>query len=437
MEVELSESQPNEEHIWESTPMPRKVLPHGLEQMAPGAELGQALAKVDRDSLNGYELIVVLETRARQIASMQAELYADMMALAYCPAGDRNSPPLRAETMDVFAADEVRAALTLTRKAADHHFGLAYQLVERLPGVWHALSRGEIDIAKAKVICHNTFHLDLETARRVADTILPEAAQLTTGQIAARLRTLCVQVDPTDAKQRYQSGLAERRVVAQPNCDGTADLIGCNLPADRAAAILDGINRLALAAHFQGDQRTMDQRRADVYLDLLEGRQILGAPEPRGKIDIRIDLTTLIGLDDSAAEIPGWGPVIADVARQAIERQPDGEWRVAVTDADTGAVLWNGVTRRRPSIKQRRYVETRHPSCVFPGCRMPVSQTDLDHRDPYATGGPTITANLEPLCRHDHRVKHLRGWKLRQTKTGRFRWTSPHGHSYTNTPRAP
>ena len=124
----------------------------------------EVLANVDRDTLNGYEMVVVLEARARQIASMQAELYADMMALAYCPAGVRCSPAERIETFDAFAADEIRLALNLTRRAADHHFGLAYQLVERLPSVWEALRCGVIDLSRARVICQNTFHLDPETA---------------------------------------------------------------------------------------------------------------------------------------------------------------------------------------------------------------------------------------------------------------------------------
>lgn len=428
---------PNEEHIWDRTPIPRGVLPDDLEVMAPGAELASALANIDRDALNGYEVVVVLEARARQIASMQAELYADMMALSYCPPGDQYAPARRTETMDVFAADEIRLALNLTRRAADYHFGLAYQLVERLPSVLEALRRGLIDLARARVICQNTFHLDPEAARRVADTVLAEAAELTTGQIAARLRTLCIQVDPADAQRRYHRGLADRRVVAEPNSDGTADLIGCNLPADRATAILEGINRLARAAHFDGDQRTIDQRRADVYLDLLEGLHLGSAIAARGTVDIRIDLSTLMGLDNSPAEIQGWGPVIADIARQAIERQQGGEWRIAITDPDTGAVLWNGITRRRPSTKQRRYVETRHPTCVFPGCRMPAQKADLDHREAYSDGGQTFTHNMGPLCRHDHRVKHRRGWKLHQAKPGHYQWTSPHGHTYTNKPQPP
>ena len=148
--------------LWDRNPVKRDVLPDDLEVMPPGPELFEVLANVDRDTLNGYEMVVVLEARARQIASMQAELYADMMALAYCPAGVRSSPAERIETFDAFAADEIRLALNLTRRAADHHFGLAYQLVERLPSVWEALS--VIDLSRARVICQNTFHLDPETA---------------------------------------------------------------------------------------------------------------------------------------------------------------------------------------------------------------------------------------------------------------------------------
>src|SRR5690606_29338277 len=77
----------------------------------------------------------------------------------------------------------------------------------------------------------------------------------------------------------------------------------------------------------------------------------------RPVVDIRVDLETLVGLAERAGEIPGWGPVIADIARRLVEQQPDGEWRGVVTDPDTGAVLADGTTRRRPTAAQRRYLQ--------------------------------------------------------------------------------
>jgi hypothetical protein len=60
-----------------------------------------------------------------------------------------------------------------------------------------------------------------------------------------------------------------------------------------------------------------------------------------------VGLTTLLGLDERPGEIPGLGPVLADVARAVVARQQRGaEWRFAVTDRD-GYLLLAGVTRRR------------------------------------------------------------------------------------------
>jgi hypothetical protein len=108
---------------------------------------------------------------------------------------------------------------------------------------------------------------------------------------------------------------------------------------------------------------------------------------------------------------------------------------VTVTD-DTGKVVHTGTTRRRPTAAQRRTVGAKTMTCVFPGCRMPARDSDLDHRDAWAEGGPTDEDNLEPLCRHDHRLKHA-GWNLEKLVTGEYLWTSPLGLKYTVDPRAP
>jgi hypothetical protein len=59
-------------------------------------------------------------------------------------------------------------------------------------------------------------------------------------------------------------------------------------------------------------------------------------------------LATLLGLDEQPGEIPGLGPVLADVVRTAVAGQVRGaEWRFAVCDSE-GYLLLAGVTRRRP-----------------------------------------------------------------------------------------
>jgi hypothetical protein len=241
-------------------------------------------------------------------------------------------------------------------------------------------------------------------------------------------------LDPELAKDRFEEAVTERRVVLEPNHHGTTNLLGLDLPADQAQAAMRRINQLAKMAKTADDSRTMDQVRADVFVDLLNGHH-LKQGKGRGMVNISVELTTLAGLDDNPGELRGYGPVIADIARQVASEQSEAEHRVTVTE--NGTPVWTGTTRRRPSTHQQRQVEARNPTCVFPGCRMPSAESDLDHTHAYSEGGPTEPENLAPLCRHDHQLKHTPGWKLKPTTPGHYQWTSPLGHTYTTGPDPP
>ena len=194
------------------------------------------------------------------------------------------------------------------------------------------------------------------------------------------------------------------------------------------------LNRIARSLRSSGEERTMDQLRADVLLDLLQGSSQHGKG---GVVDIHVDLDTLARLVDHPGELAGYGPVIADIARQVADHQARAEWRFQATDPDTGRVIHNGITRRRPTADQQREVETHHPTCIFPGCRMPATDCDLDHRTPYGEGGPTLMPNLAPLCRHDHRIRHDAGWVHQPLPNGDHRWTTKLGHTYTTSGTPP
>ena len=296
--------------------------------MSPGPEMATRLAAVDRSQLNGHHLVVLLQSQARIVARWQAELLATMVEISSCPPGDADSPPERCDDGAEFAADEIRAALYLTRRAADADLGLAWAVYERLPRVWEALHVGDIDLRRASVIVNGVSHLPEETARRVVEEIIAEAGGLTTGQLAARLRRLCIQIDPEDALTRYEEGLTERRVVVEANPNGTADLYGIGLPPHRVTAIRRKINRLARSLKKADDPRSIDQIRADVYLDLLDGKTA-SRKGSRGTVDIQVDLKTLAGLSQNPGVVPGWGrrssPTLP--ARSPVKRTNSGRSR--------------------------------------------------------------------------------------------------------------
>ncbi|MEA1904078.1 MAG: DUF222 domain-containing protein [Actinomycetota bacterium] len=324
---------------------------------------------------------------------------------------------------------EVRAALTLTRRAADNEIGNAHDLLERLPSVWQALHSGAIDIRKALTFARGTGHLDESDARDVANRALTDAPDQTTGQLRARLRRLCIETNPEDAKKRTKTAVEERRMIIEPTVDCTADLHACGAPIDRAAAIGRRINGFARSLKNSGETRTMDQLRMDVFLDLLEGNKMGTVERSRGGVVIHVGLETLAGLSESSGDLGGYGPVQADIARQVAAGQPDAEWRFVVTD-DAGNVAHTGITRRRPTAAQKREVLARYHTCVFPGCAAPAEDCDIDHIDPFAEGGETSVRNNAPVCEPDHYGRHQAGWTYRRLPDGRHEWTSRLGHTY-------
>lgn len=408
--------------------------PADLDTIPPGLLLAVVLSSLDRDRLSGFERVELLKARSRLISHLQAELYADIHAVSQAV-----SELDRFEHRDGFyiTASEVQAALTLTRRAGEVHTDLAFQLRERLPGVWRALHDGLIDLAKARVLSDQTCHLPRQLAQQVTEAALERAPDQTTGQLRARIQRLIISIDPAAAKDRYEEKLKERRVIAEMTDAGTANLHGLDLPPADANAAMRRINRLARGLKANGDKRPIDQIRADILLDLLTGSsQDQNQGADRGVIDVRVEMTTLAGIDDHPGEIPGFGPVIADVARQIVDEQPDSEWRITTTD-DTGHPVGVVTTKRRPTTAQKRIVETRNPTCVYPGCRFDSAQCDLNHEIPWAQTHRTTTRELGPLCRHHHNNHHHRGWKQEQIRPGVYRWTSPLGHTYIVEPDPP
>jgi hypothetical protein len=395
--------------------------------MEPSPALAAFLSTLSDKTLSGFDRIRVLQAHQRMVSFFQARMLEDIASISELINQLEPDPAIAHEA----AAAEIGAALRLTRRAADMDLALAIDLKERLPAVWEALAAGKIDLRKARVIVDQTSHLSEEAARQVVDRVVEAATRLTTGQLKALIRRVCVQANPDDASHRYREAVAERRLQTEPTVDGTAHLYGLDLPPDRVQGVLRRINDLARELKTADETRTLDQIRADIFLDLLDGKHLGRSGGRRGTVDIHVDLTTLARLSEDPGDLAGYGPVIADIARQVAENSPGAEWRWTLTHPASGQTIDNGITRRRPTNAQRRHVEARDRTCVFPGCRMPAVDCDLDHGRPWAHGGRTQTRNLAPLCRHHHNLRHHADWIYRRLANGDYVWTSRFGHTYT------
>jgi hypothetical protein len=151
-------------------------------------------------------------------------------------------------------------------------------------------------------------------------------------------------------------------------------------------------------------------------------------------VDLQVELATLMCLNDNPALVGGWGPVIADIARQvAADRVVNPAWKWSVTDTD-GNLLHHGHTRRRPTPTERAFVHARDRTCRFPGCRQPARTCDEDHRHLWSRGGASHRGNLCVLCRHHHRLRHEHGYRHHQIRPGHYLWQTPHGRHLRVTP---
>jgi hypothetical protein len=195
--------------------------------------------------------------------------------------------------------------------------------------------------------------------------------------------------DDSGAESAYE----QRRLVIEPTSDGTANLYLLDVAVDDAAAIGRRVNAHMISLRKDGETRSHDNLRADIATDMLIGSDPTN--HGRGTFDMSVSMSVLAGLEERAAEIPGFGPVIADIARKFADIYPRSEWRVTITD-DVGNVAAVVTTSRRPTKFVSRNLEASQPVCGFMGCRMPARNCDFDHIVPRRLGGETSVTNGGP-----------------------------------------
>ncbi|MFC7404729.1 HNH endonuclease signature motif containing protein [Georgenia alba] len=355
--------------------------------------------------------------------------------------------------------DEVRARLGQTGVAAQATVGLAIQL-EAYPEVADALAAGEVDARKAAVLVDRQSGVSESDHRALTKELLPQASTRTTTWLRDRIRSHALATDPEAGRLRREQEHSRRCVSVEALPDAMAR-VSAYLRGDDAQRVKASLDSLADAARTDGDDRNVDQRRADVFVDVLTGAVAAGPAEPaarikeepasgglaterpgrsRTQLHVTVGAGTLLGLDEEPAVLAGHGPIPAELAR---ELAADATWRGLFTDA-AGQFAALGTRAYRPGVVLERTVKARHVRCTFPGCRQPARYTDLDHITAYdharardeRTAPQTTEANLHPLCRRHHNLKTSGRWAARR-EGGALRWRAPTGHTYRYEPQPP
>ncbi len=379
---------------------------------------------------------------------------------------------------------ELATTLGQSEYVVERQMDLACRMTNEYSNVMESLEHGDISLEHARVIAHEGVIIGVgahglsvvERRKGYEQEILEVAVVETPGRLRPIAKMLAERWAETRIEVRHEQARSGRGVSVVDAEDGMADLI-VRMSAIQAYAIRDRVTRIARSVR-QGERfllvdktgqvgetdqvgkaaadaedklrdRTQEQTRTDVVVDLLLGADLyeLASGCPAEAIDARVQLIAPVEmsekqgkaksfasddevLEDLLGELVGYGAVsMAELCEHAAVASHHEK---VTTDKVNGEVL--SVDRYRPSAEMRRLIGARDRRCRFPGCRVPVHRCDIDHTIDAALGGSTSTDNLASLCRGHHVLKHQSEWKVRQENAGVLRWTSPAGRKHVDRP---
>ena len=437
-----------------------------LHQPGGYEALGHLLT-IDPEKLTPSGRIDYLAALERQNSWLTSLIQQATLAIA-------GSTPTESENMwegvDEAEREDVATALRLSANTAQSRIDVARVLTNHLPATCQALATGDISPSHATLIARETSEaikrgISTEDLIHIENKALAHAEFHTPAQVGRKIRTLIAQCSPEAFEETVAIARDTRNVRMYPESDGMATVIAL-LPAEDAQTVMlainsliesqsrstlirsshnsscsnqpmDGLNKDSLAdarsrQDSLADARSMDMKRADALAticgDLLARLEADHQPHRRPvTINITMDLPTALGLSENPAELVGYGPIPASIARSL---SADGKWRRFITDPVTGNLLDYGRETYVPPQPLVDFLTARDRICRFPGCSQPARVTDLDHAVPWEEGGHTSPENLGLLCRRHHRMKTHNGWQLVSHADGSCTWTSPHGKEF-------
>jgi Domain of unknown function (DUF222) len=170
-----------------------------------------------------------------------------------------------------FVADELALILREQPYPVRCLLARSRRMAADLPTVWEAFRGGELDFEQIRVIDRVARRVsEAATLAAIDDQVIGAAQTRSPKQLSGWLLRLVVQLEPLAFAERHRRALAERRVTVVQGADGMGYVTGEVSAADAAA--IDAM--LAATARSLGadDPRTEQQRRSDLFADLLLGR---------------------------------------------------------------------------------------------------------------------------------------------------------------------
>ncbi|MBM9462207.1 DUF222 domain-containing protein [Aeromicrobium sp. YIM 150415] len=304
----------------------------------------------------------------------------------------------------------IAQALGWSENVVQNRVAEAQAVREQLPATWEAFGEGRLDGQRVAEVGREMAKLaHAQSFERLDGRIARYAESHTVGELRSWLKRRVAMAEPEHAAERYEDLYRERSIRVTHSDDGTGDLYANHLPSIVLADIEARLDRAARAIHDPDDERTLDQKRADLFVGALGEIDPAhdGAKAPAVAIGVMVPASTLAGVDDQ----PGisadrdW-TIPADLVRElATEANPF--WYRLLVDETGEDILETVYSGRYPPEHLRNAIRFRDGTCRYPGCRVKASRCEVDHRIPVPYG-PTAGFNNWSLCKRHHDRKTFR-----------------------------
>lgn len=405
----------------------------------------------------------------------------------------RETAAERAVNVNVVTVDEIATVTAVPAGEAARRLRLAVDAIRYAP-LRDRLAVGSVSLLHAGLIADEVAALANVEGWDEADhdeilavvvervlTPLPDGHRPTHAQIRQRLtRVLKALQDPAAAKARREKAAARRRLAAELTEDGMG-VLSLHLPAEQVVAVADRIEQLARSLRQAGDERTLDQLRADLAAEALlrhrygpcpihvtsaiddPGSMAALSPQDTSKVHtvpneqssehgvcgcaplappasvwVVVPFEVAAGLSDAPCELPGHGWLSAEHARHVITA-PGSVWRWLAVDHLTGRALELGTDRYRPTPAMIEQVRALDGHCRGPGCTIDARRCDIDHHTGWPEGR-TVVGNLGPLDRRRHHQPKTAGLTscepVGDPAQRGLRWRTLAGRAYVTYPKS-
>jgi hypothetical protein len=348
-------------------------------------------------------------------------------------------PSLRQEPRRLSRSISAQVGLARRESASrgQQHLGVALALVRDLPHTHAALTRGEISEWRATLIVRETTCLSREDRMAVDAELATRSTEgFLTGwgdrKIAQAARALGYRPDPGAAIRRNAKAEQDRRVSVRPAPDTMANLTGL-APAAHGIAAYAALRREAERLRGNGDQRTLDQLTADLFLNRLTGQpdQHASPVMPRVEVELVMPERTLLRGSHEPAHLVGYGPLPAALARRLVRDAASVWLRRLYTSAESGELVAMDSRARTFTGQLRHLLVLRDQTCRTPWCDAPIRHAD--HVRAAFTGGGTSESNGQGLCEACNYAKADPGWRadiVSRPDRRVVELTTPTGHRY-------